>query len=136
MAKSAVNRFMATLKAVLNSCVPTHIPALPRIQMFKLPSKEPRWLTPEQFRALRMHLPKHLQLAADLAVLTGLGMRSMSQLTWDRVDLEKGTAWIPGAMMKDGNPICLPLSPEAVATLKALRELSPKGNAVFQWHGK
>jgi integrase len=80
-------------------------------------------------------LPDHLKFAAQFAVLTGLRMRSMLAMTWDRVDLKSARAWIPGEHMKAGRTHGLSLSPDAVKVLKDLRRAAPRGNAVFQYEG-
>jgi integrase len=57
-----------------------------------------------------------------------LRMRSMLQLTWDRVDLEGRRAWVPPKQMKGGRSFGFPLSSAAVAVLKRCRKLHPAGN--------
>ena len=137
MSRSTVDRFMNTLRAILRKCVEwRYLEALPKIPMYRPRAPEPRWLTPEEFSRLRAQLPAHLQLAADLAVQTGLRMRSMLSLRWERIDLKARRAWIPGEQMKAGRAHGIPLSPAAVRTLRALRRLNPEGSAVFQWNGK
>jgi integrase len=97
---------------------------------------EPVWLTHEQFEKLRKELPEHLALAAEFAVLTGLRMRSMLGLTWDRIDLRQCRAWVPKQGMKAGSTFGLPLSPRAVKVLRKLKTLNPEGAHVFQWKGE
>lgn len=134
---STVDRMMGTVSAVLHSCATwrylQHAPAVP---MYRPAGTEPRWLTREEFEALRKELPPHLELAARFAVLTLLRMRAMLKLTWDRVDLENKRAWVPRAHQKAARTFGFPLSDEAVRVLIDLRTLNPKGNHVFQWDGK
>jgi integrase len=60
-----------------------------------------RFLTRDGCARLIRALPtKHLKLAARLAVWTGLGMRSMLQLTWDRIDLDDRRLWLAGDLTK------------------------------------
>lgn len=80
--------------------------------------------------------PPHLNVAARFAVLTLLRMRSQSRLTWDRVDLKRARAWVPGDQMKGAKTLGFPLSPEAVRVLRETRLLSPRGERVFQYDGK
>jgi integrase len=137
MARSTINRFMDTLKAVLNKAVELeYIPSAPKVPRFDVKPFEPHWLSPEQFAELRKHLPEHLKLAADVAAFTGLRMRSMTKLTWDRVQLDRAWLWVPGSQMKGGQAHGIPLTPPVIEAFKALRVLNPTGNDVFQWNGK
>ena len=137
LARSTVDRFMRTLRAVLRSCVRWQVlPAAPPVPMYNAPTPAPRWLTRAEYARLRKRLPSHLAVAADFAVYTGLRMRSQGKLTWDRVDLKARRAWIPGTQMKAGRPHGIPLSRAALKTLRQARRLSPKGERVFQYDGK
>lgn len=134
---STVNRTLAVVRSVLRACVRwRHLEYLPTVPMYPVRLPEPRWLTQEDFRRLKAVLPYHMGLAAHFAVLTGLRMRSMLALTWDRIDLQKRVAWIPSSQMKAGRAHGIPLSLEAIKVLQRLRILNAKGNHVFQWNGR
>jgi len=134
---ASVDRTMATLRAVLRACARwRYLEHVPQVPMYAPKAPEPRWLTQTQFQALCKALPVHLQLAARFAVLTGLRMRAMLGLTWSRVDLRAQRAWIPASQMKTGRPHGVPLSRDAIKVLQRLRAINPKGDLVFQWHGK
>lgn len=138
MSPATVDRYMALLRAILRKSAHEwrYLDHAPKVPMAHAKSPEPRWLRPEEFERLCRHLPKHLELAARFAVLTGLRMRSMLALTWDRIDLQNRRAWIPGEQMKAGRSHGIPLSTEAVRVLQQLRALNPTGQYVFQWRGK
>lgn len=121
--QSTVDRYMALLRAILRKAETQWrwLEHAPKVPMFRTPVGEPRFLTKAEFARLRAELPPHLQLAADVAVLTGLRMRSMLALTWDRVDLKARRAWVPGAQMKAGRSHGIPLSREVCRILKAAR---------------
>lgn len=136
--KAHIDRMMCVLRAILRKCESDWrcLEHAPKVPMYRPPVPEPRWLTPEEFARLYQELPKHLALAARLAVLTMLRMRSMLALTWDRVDLRKRRAWIPGLHMKAGHAHGIPISRAAAKVLRQLRTLNPEGKYVFQWNGK
>lgn len=133
-ALATVDRYMALLRAILRKAHREWrwLDSLPAVPMHRPPSAEPRFLTREEFARLRGELPAHLQLAADIAVRTGLRMRSMLALTWDRIDLRARRAWIPGEQMKGGRAHGLPLSREVCRILK--RSRGP-GAHVFTFEG-
>jgi integrase len=90
--------------------------------MFHVRPAEPRWLSHTEFDYLVSELLPHLKLAARFAVLTGLRMRSMLALAWDRVDMTKRRAWIPPSQMKSGRAFGFPLSSKAVTVLRECPE--------------
>lgn len=134
-APATVDRYMACFRAILNKCADEwgYLDKAPKIPMNNAHQVEPDWLTRSQFKKLKAELPPHLALAAEFAVLTGLRMRSMLGLTWDRIDLRQRRAWIPGAGMKGKKTLGIPLSGDAAKVLRKLKTLNPKGAHVFQW---
>lgn len=135
---STVDRMMGTVSAVLKACAKwRYIEHAPTVPMYRPGLDEPRWATPEQLDTLCGELPMHLALAARCAVATLLRMRAMLQLTWDRVNLTEGRAWIPRAHQKAARTFGLPLSSEAVRIFRAVRWLSPPSSPyVFTWRGQ
>jgi integrase len=136
-APATVNRYMALLRAILRKCRDEwrYLEVIPKVPMHAKEDVEPRWLTRAEFERLKRELPPHQKLAAEFAVLTGLRMRAMLGLTWDRVDLRRRTAWVPSASMKGKATFGFPLSAAAVKVLKRCRAAAPKGTHVFQYEG-
>jgi len=135
---ATADRYMALLRAILKKCADDWqvLESAPKVPMYGAKPPEPRWLTRPEFEKLCKELPEHLELAARLAAFTGLRMRSMLGLTWDRVDIKGRRAWIPASSMKGARTHGVPLSSDAVKVLKRLRKSSPKGAHVFQWNGE
>lgn len=134
--KATVDRYMALVRAILRKCEREWnlLDRAPVVPMYRPKRGEPRFLTHDEWGRLKKELPEHLELAAHFAVLTGLRMRAMLALTWDRIDLDAPRLWIPGAHQKAGKTHGIPLAPEAVGVLKKLRKLNPEGDHVFQWN--
>ena len=133
---STVDRMMRTVRSVLRSCWRRKEIDQPYVPMHGDPEPEPRFLTHAQFRRLCQELPTHLNLAARFAVLSLLRKTSQARLTWNRVDLDKRHAWIPGERTKTGKPFGISLSNEATEVLLECSRWSPDGDRVFQYEGK
>lgn len=136
--EATADRHMERLRAILRKCRDDWqvVDAIPKVPMYHPPVPEPRWLTERQFRRLCSKLPRHLRLAAQLAVQTGLRMRSQAKLEWSRVDLKRRRAWVPGYQMKAGKAVGVPLSSEALRILRALRRQGgAKARFVHEYHG-
>jgi integrase len=141
MSRSTTDRYMALLRAILRKCELEWglLPRAPRVPMYgqSAQKRHMRFLTRAECARLIRALPtKHLKLAARLAVWTGLRMRSMLQLTWDRIDLDSRRLWIPGSQMKNGKALGIPLNRQAVIVLGQLKRMNPSGSYVFQWNGR
>lgn len=138
--EATADRHMERLRAILRKCRDDWqvIDTIPKVPMYRPRTGEPRWLTRVEFGRLCKKLPMHLKLAAQLAVQTGLRMRSQAQLEWSRVDLQARRAWVPGYQMKGGKrPLGLPLSSEAVRILRTLKRAQGQGaRYVHTWNGE
>lgn len=79
----------------------------------------------------------HTRSSIDLVtflLLTGARMSEATKLTWDRVDLEKGTWHLPD--LKNGNKVWLPLSSQAIELLRSRQQLGINSPYVFpSWDG-
>lgn len=131
--KATVDRHMAVLRAILNKAAAAFSFVAPHVPMFNPPKRDMNWVTHDQFKRLERELPKHLALAARFAAYSGLRMRSMLRLTWDRVDLRHRRLWVPGAQMKGKNAHGLPINRELAKVLRQLKTLNPTGEHVFQY---
>jgi integrase len=129
--QSTANRHMALLRAILRKELGN---AAPKVPMYAIEQGEPFWLTRKQFDKLAKALPMHLADMATFSVNTGLRMRNVTHLTWDRVDLKRRHVWIPGSKAKGGRPIPVPLNDDAVAVLK--RWQGQHEQRVFVFRGK
>ncbi|WP_183407714.1 tyrosine-type recombinase/integrase [Nocardioides marmoriginsengisoli] len=131
----AVHLLSASLNAAVDAEILTANPAA-RIQLPKGAKAQERFLTREEYTALRDELPTtDDQLVADLLVYTGMRWGEMSGLHWHRVDLKRGIVRVvetwdePGGMMKaypKGKKVRdIPLTPGLVKALKERRKSLP-----------
>lgn len=89
-----------------------------------------RWLTADEWRALRDALPEHQKRMAELAIATGIRQANVFRLEWSQVDLERRIAWIHPDQAKAGKPIRVPLNEDAMRVLRVqekARESRQKG---------
>lgn len=91
------------------------------IKRKKNPEGRIRWLTAEEWEALRAALPDHWVPMADFAIATGLRRGNVFWLEWSQVDLARRKAWIHPDEAKAGVAIGVPLSDAAMAVLEAQR---------------
>jgi integrase len=104
----------------------------PVVPMYRIESREPRFLSRAQFAKLLKHLPKHMRPLAEFSVETGLRMQNATGLTWSQVDLPRKTLFIPAARAKAGETIAIPLSTRAVAILKAQKDKHAERVFIFR----
>jgi integrase len=120
LSKTTVNHYLQVIRGILRKAKDEWgwLDSIPKVPMFKRQLQEPRWLTREQFKKLVRELPEHTADMARFAVATGLRKANITGLTWDRVDLKRGTAFIPSSQAKAGKGIPVALNADAIAVLK------------------
>lgn len=136
LSKTTVNHYLAVIRALLRKAHGEWgwLDAVPKVPMFKRQLPEPRWLTRAEFARLVGKLPPHTADLARFAVATGLRRSNITGLTWDRIDLKRGTAYIPGSQAKAGRGIPVALNADAVAVLK--RWQGKDSRHVFVYKGR
>ncbi|HEX7972643.1 MAG TPA: site-specific integrase, partial [Thiobacillus sp.] len=75
-----------------------------------------RWLNREEAERLIRFCPEHLAAIVRFALATGCRAREITSLEWDRVDLQRKTAWIN--QTKNGTPRGVPLNADSVSVLR------------------
>lgn len=124
---ATANRYMALVRMILRKAHREWdwTDRAPPVPMYRLETKEPRYLTRAQFQRLKRELPEHLAALAEFSVETGLRMRNATGLTWEQVDLRKRLLMVPATRAKAGETIAIPLSARATAVLKAQKGAHP-----------
>lgn len=120
LSRTTVNHYLAVLRALLRKAQAEWgwLESVPKVPMYRRTLPEPRWLTRAEFGRLLRELPPHTADLARFAVATGLRRSNITGLTWDRVDMRRHTAFVPGNQAKAGRGIPVALNADAVAVLK------------------
>lgn len=136
VSQTTVNHYLAALRVVFRQAHGEWgwISAVPKFPMFRRQLPEPRFATRAQVARLLKLLPAHSADLARFAVATGLRRSNVTGLTWDRVDLRRRTAFVPGSQAKAGRGIPVALNADAIAVLKRWKGRDEKW--VFVFRGK
>jgi len=115
---ATVNRYLATLRCLLRMARDEWqwIDSVPKIRMLGGEVERDRWLTREEADRLIRLCPDHLAAVVRFALATGCRAREILGLEWNRVDLQRKTAWIN--QTKNGTPRGVPLNRDAVTVLR------------------
>ncbi len=133
-APATINRYLAIIRNLLRMAREEWqwIDSMPKIRLLPGEVERDRWLNREEADRLIAVAPDHLAALIRFALATGCRAREITGLEWNRVDLERQTAWLN--QTKNGTPRGLPLNQDAVAVLE-----EQKGNHqrfCFTYFGK
>lgn len=123
---ATVNRYLATIRALLRMARDEWqwIDNFPKIRLLSGEVERDRWLTREEANRLISVCPPHLSALVRFALATGCRASEITGLEWNRVDLNRGTAWLN--QTKNGTPRGVPLNRDAIEVLRELRGHHPR----------
>ena len=115
---ATVNRYLALIRCLLRMARDEWqwIDTFPKIRLLQGEVERDRWLNREEADRLIAACAPHLAAIVRFALATGCRAREITGLEWNRVDLERGTAWLDRT--KNGTPRGVPLNADAVAVLE------------------
>lgn len=116
---ATVNRYLATVRSLLRMARDEWqwIDSFPKVRLLGGEVERDRWLTREEADKLLAVCPEHLAALVRFALATGCRAREITGLEWERVDLDRQTAWLN--QTKNGTPRGVPLNKDALEVLKA-----------------
>lgn len=127
-----MNRYLSLVRNLLRTARDEWqwVDGMPKIRLLSGEVERDRWLTREQADRLIAVCPSHLAAMVRFALATGCRAREITGLEWDRVDLQRRTAWLNRT--KNGTPRGVPLNSDAIAVLDAERGTNiPCSNSRF-----
>ncbi|WP_239654179.1 site-specific integrase [Nitrosomonas nitrosa] len=115
---ATVNRYLALMRNLLKMARDEWqwIDSIPKIRLLSGEVERDRWLNREEADRLIAASPEHLAALIRFALATGCRAREITGLEWNRVDLDRRTAWLNKT--KNGTPRGVPLNKDAVAVLQ------------------
>jgi integrase len=115
---ATVNRYLALMRNLLKMARDEWqwIDNIPKIRLLPGEVERDRWLTRAEADRLIEAAPEHLAALIRFALATGCRAREITGLEWDRVDLDRRTAWLNKT--KNGTPRGVPLNKDALAVLR------------------
>jgi len=118
------NRYRALIRSMLRAAEREWewIDRAPVLRTESEPKRRVAFLTREQAEVLMAALPEKYRISVRFALLTGLRRSNVFNLTWDKVDLQRGTVIVEADEAKAGQRILVPLNTAAREILKALPE--------------
>jgi integrase len=78
------------------------------------------FLKPEQFVKLRNAMPEHLHPLITFLYTVGCRIGAAKKIVWDWVDLQEEVIEIPEGVLKNDEPLTVPIDPELLPMLKKL----------------
>lgn len=111
------------------------------IEMPKVRNERVRYLREDEYKRLfsafdNQDIPRWLKPIVTIALNTGLRESNLINLKWSQVNLFSRLITIEGVEMKNDESLGIPLTQEAVETLKDLQKVKQIGDFVFHDNGK
>ncbi len=131
---ATVNRYLSTVRGLLRMARDEWqwIDTFPKIRLLPGEVERDRWLTHEEAERLVRCCPAHLAALVRFALATGCRASEITGLEWNRVDLNRKTAWLN--QTKNGTPRGVPLNEDAVQVLR--EQIGKDLRFCFTYQGK
>lgn len=131
---ATVNRYLALIRNLLRTARDEWqwIDSIPKVRMLPGEVERDRWLNREEADRLIRCCPEHLAAIVRFALATGCRAREILDLEWNRVDLQRKTAWIN--VTKNGTPRGVPLNRDAIAVLR--EQIGKHSRCCFTYQGE
>ena len=118
-----INRELAALKRPLSLAIQDgKLAHKPHIPMLKETNIQQGFFEPEQFEAVRNHLPEELRGLVTFFYITGWRLSEVLNLQWRQVDLKVGSVYLDPGTTKNDEGRVFPFTEELAQVLQSQRE--------------
>ncbi len=131
---ATVNRYLAIIRSILRMARDEWqwLDSIPKVRLLPGEVERDRWLTRREADSLIAACPETLSALVRFALATGCRASEITGLEWNRVDLERGTAWLN--QTKNGTSRGVPLNIDAIAVLE--EQIGKHSRYCFVYRGK
>jgi integrase len=131
-----IRRELGTLRAMLNQARKEGKLRLADVPYFPLPAdSKPRkgFVTPDVFASLLAALPENLRPLVQFIYCTGMRRGAALRITWDMLNEDCTELSIPGDILKNDEPLAMPLAGADLGKLAAMlkKQFRVQGQPVF-----
>ncbi len=137
---ASINRELAALKRMLHlgvQCTPPKVNLIPFIPTLKESNVRKGFLERSEYKGVKDVLPEELRPIITFGYHSGWRKSEILGLTWDRVDLHEGIAWLDPGETKNEEGRTLHMKGELLEEMKALHRKRQLGCPyVFHRNGK
>lgn len=93
-----------------------------------------RYLTHDEYEAIREHAAPHLKVFVSLAINTAARKAAILELTWDQIDLDRGQVWYRQTNHNKRRAV-VPINKELRADLEEAKRFAQTKH-VIEWRGE
>ncbi len=118
-----VNRKLAYLRAVFNAAYRRYRwfgagEEPPLFRQMRGELQRQRYLEPHEVLRLAEHLPDPINSMVMFSAATGLRQGNVLNLRWEQINVTKRRITLPGEVMKNGEPLSIPISDLAMSVIR------------------
>ena len=126
LSHATINRDLQVLRSILKRCAGDTrdgvswemLDFCPKVPLFPTRKIDPVFITRDQAHTLLSKFPPHTRSMMVMALATGMRRSNVTDMEWSRVDLKRGTYFVPATKAKGReHAITVPLNSDALAIL-------------------
>ena len=119
LSNASINRILALLRRMMYLAKKDGlVPVVPHFPMLEEKNVRKGFVETEQFKSILQHLPEQLRPLVIFLYRTGCRVGAALQITWGMVNPDCTVISLPGEIVKNDEPLTLPVPSEVTAILR------------------